>query len=206
MAQMSGTFQLLNSNDLVWSRVLGQYLLGKREDLNDLMAWNADGTRMPYKMHSEYLRRLFLNNDLAEGRYCVGGRPIALTDIHAPIFAVGTISDHVAPWRSTFKIQLLSDTDVTYVLTTGGHNAGIVSEPGHPNRSYQMTTKRAMDKYSDPDSWAASAPRTEGSWWPAWQQWLASHGDEKAAPPRMGAAEHGYPALCAAPGQYVLQD
>ena len=98
---------------------------------------------MPYRMHSEYLRRLFLNNDLAEGRFTVADKPIALTDIHAPIFTVGTLRDHVAPWRSTYKINLLTDTDVTYLLTVGGHNAGIVSEPGHDGRSFQIMTKPA---------------------------------------------------------------
>jgi polyhydroxyalkanoate synthase len=186
--------------------MLRQYLLGERERMNDLMAWNADATRMPYHMHAEYLRRLFLHNDLAEGRYRVGNRPVALTDIRAPIFAVGTIWDHVAPWRSTYKIHLHADTDVTYVLTTGGHNVGIVSEPDHPGRSFQMATKRATEKYEDPETWQAATPRQEGSWWPAWEKWLARESGGQAPPPAMGAPKRGYPVLEAAPGNYVLRE
>jgi polyhydroxyalkanoate synthase len=204
--QMAGAFQLLRSNDLIWSRMLKQYLLGERETMNDLMAWNTDATRMPYRMHAEYLRQLFLDNDLAEGRYRVGNHPVALTDIRAPIFAVGTVWDHVAPWRSTYKIHLLTDTDVTYALTTGGHNAGIVSEPGHPGRSFQLATKRASDKYEDPETWQAQTPRQEGSWWPAWEKWLAAHSTGWAPPPPMGAPKRGYAILVEAPGSYVLQE
>jgi polyhydroxyalkanoate synthase len=204
--QMSGAFQLLRSNDLIWSRMLKQYLLGKREPMSDLMAWNADATRMPYRMHSEYLRRLFLRNDLAEGRYLVGNRPVALTDIRVPVFAVGTTRDHVAPWRSTYKIHLLTDTDITYVLTTGGHNAGIVSEPGHAGRSFQMATKRATDRYDDPDAWQASMPVQQGSWWPAWHDWLAARSAGKVAPPALGAPDRGYPVLGDAPGAYVRRE
>jgi polyhydroxyalkanoate synthase len=202
--QMAGAFQLLRSNDLIWSHMLKQYLLGEREPMSDLMAWNADATRMPARMHGEYLRHLFLDNDLAAGRYRVGDRPVASTDIRAPIFAVGTTRDHVAPWRSTYKIHLQADTDVTYVLTSGGHNAGIVSEPGHPDRSFQLATKRAADKYEDPDSWQANTPIHDGSWWPAWQQWLADHSGGKVSPPAMGAPDRGYPLFCNAPGTYVL--
>jgi polyhydroxyalkanoate synthase len=103
--QMASAFQLLRSNDLIWSRVSRDYLLGERADSSDLMAWNADATRLPYRMHSEYLRKLFLHNDLAEGRYLVEGRPISLSDVHTPMFVVGTIRDHVAPWKSTYKIH-----------------------------------------------------------------------------------------------------
>ena len=139
--QMAGAFQMLRSNDLVWSRLVHEYLMGERRPMIDLMAWNADATRMPYRMHSEYLRQLFLDNDLAEGRFLVDGRPVALSDIRVPMFAVGTLRDHVAPWRSTYKINLQLDTEVTYLLTGGGHNAGIVSEPGHDGRSFQVLTK-----------------------------------------------------------------
>ena len=170
--QMSGAFQMLRSNDLVWSRMVHEYLMGERTPMIDLMAWNADATRLPYRMHSEYLRQLFLDNELAEGRFMVDGRPVVLSDIRAPVFAVGTLRDHVAPWRSTYKINLQTDTDVTYLLTGGGHNAGIVSEPGHDGRSFQVMTKQADDRYLDPDAFLETAPRKEGSWWPEWVAWL----------------------------------
>jgi polyhydroxyalkanoate synthase len=204
--QMAGAFQLLRSNDLVWSRMVRSYLMGERESMNDLMAWNADATRMPYRMHSEYLRHLFLDNDLVEGRYAVDGRPVALTDIRAPIFAVGTTRDHVAPWRSVFKIHLLTDTEVTFLLTSGGHNAGIVSEPGRPRRTYQMRTNSHQDHYADPDTWVATTPRQDGSWWPAWVRWLEARSGAPAAPPTIGAPAAGYAPIGDAPGIYVLQE
>ena len=197
--QMAGAFQLLRSNDLIWSRRLHHYLLGRDEQDSDLMAWNADATRMPCRMHSEYLRRLFLHNDLAEGRYRTAGRHIALPDIGAPVFAVGTLTDHVAPWRSVYKLQLLTDTDVTFLLTSGGHNAGVVSPPGQPRRSYQLATHRHGDAYIDADTWQRETPRHDGSWWPAWQAWLAARSGPQVAPPSLGAA------LGDAPGSYVLQ-
>ena len=170
--QMAGAFQMLRSNDLVWSRMVHEYMLGEREPMTDLMAWNADTTRLPYRMHSQYLRELFLGNDLAEGHFMVGGKPIALSDVRVPVFAVGTEWDHVAPWRSTYKINLQTDTEVTYVLTAGGHNAGIVSEPGHPGRGYRVGVKRVGDRYLDPDRFLIEAQHKEGSWWPEWTAWL----------------------------------
>ncbi|CAA7618098.1 Poly-beta-hydroxybutyrate polymerase [Magnetospirillum sp. UT-4] len=202
--QMAGAFQMLRSNDLVWSRMVRHYFLGESEHSNDLMAWNSDATRMPYKMHTEYLRRLFLNNMLAKGRYTVEGRPIALTDIRVPICAVGTTKDHVAPWKSVYKIGILTDTEVTFILCNGGHNAGIVSEPGHRGRSYQIATRADADKYVDPDTWAAVTPRQEGSWWEPWREWLVKHSSGTTAPPALGAPERGYPPLAEAPGYYVL--
>jgi polyhydroxyalkanoate synthase len=204
--QMAGAFQLLRSNDLIWSRLVHDYLLGDRQPLTDLMAWNADGTRMPYRMHSEYLRKFFLNNDLAEGRYEAAGRPVTLTDIRVPLFAASTVKDHVAPWRSVYKIYLLTDAEITFVLTTGGHNAGIVSEPGHPRRSYQLATRKPGDRYMDPEAWHAITPRREGSWWPAWQAWLEKYSSRPVAAPPPGAPDRGYFPLGDAPGTYVLQE
>ena len=204
MGQMAGAFQLLRSNDLVWSRMVREYLMGERAPMSDLMAWNADGTRMPSRMHSEYLRSLYLRNDLADGRFRVNGRPVALTDLQAPIFCVGTDRDHVAPWRSVYKLHLLTDAEITFVLASGGHNTGVVSEPGHPKGSYRVA-KRAYDgKYVDPDAFMATAPQHEGSWWREWQRWLVEHSGEPDSPPSMGAPEKGYGALAAAPGTYVL--
>ncbi|MFO0907985.1 MAG: alpha/beta fold hydrolase [Isosphaeraceae bacterium] len=201
---MAGAFQLLRSTDLIWSRLVHDYLLGQRQPLTDLMAWNADATRMPYRMHSEYLRRLYLNNELAEGKYVVGSRPVTLTDIRVPILAVGTEKDHVAPWPSVYKLHLLTDSDVTFILTNGGHNAGIVSEPGHLHRHYQISVRHALEPYVDPEQWRERMPVIDGSWWPAWQAWIASHSSSKVAPPPLGDSAHSYPAIAPAPGSYVL--
>jgi polyhydroxyalkanoate synthase len=202
--QMAGAFELLSSNDLIWSHLANDYLQGKRRGMNDLMAWDADATRMPYRMHSEYLSHLFLKNDLAEGRYEVDGEPVALEDITAPIFCVGTVRDHVAPWKSVYKIHLLTDSEVTFVLTSGGHNAGIVSEPGHKGCTYQIATAKHNARYIPPGQWQHQTPLQEGSWWEAWQEWLAGHSEGKRTPPSMGNEAKGLAPLADAPGKYVF--
>jgi len=198
--QMAGAFEMLRSNDLVWSKIVHDYLLGTRQPMTDLMAWNADATRMPYRMHSEYLRKLFLDNDLAEGRLTAADRLVSLGDIRAPIFAVGTEHDHVAPWRSTYKINLQTDTEVTYLLVSGGHNVGIVAEPGHAGHGFRIHAK-AAGEHSDPDLFLRQAHAKDGSWWPEWVTWLATHSDAKQVPPPSGT--DAYPALGDAPGSYV---
>jgi polyhydroxyalkanoate synthase len=199
--QMAGAFQLLRSNELIWSRLSHDYLMGEGAPLNDLMAWNADATRLPYRMHSEYLRQLFLDNDLAEGRYQVGGRSVSLSDIHAPMFVVGTLADHVAPWRSVYKIHYQVDADVTFLLTSGGHNAGVVAPPEEPGHSYQVLIKAADAPYVGPDEWLKLAPHVEGSWWPEWAKWLAARSGTPCDPPQIGVG--GAPGLPDAPGDYV---
>lgn len=204
--QMAGAFQLLRSNDLVWSRLVRDYLMGERAPMIDLMAWNADSTRMPYRMHAEYLRRLYLDNELAAGRLMVDGRPAALQNIRAPIFVVGTERDHVAPWRSVYKIHYLTDTEVTFVLTSGGHNAGIVSEPGRRGRRFRVALKTYDSACLGADEWAAAAAAKDGSWWAEWFGWLEERSTKaRVVPPAMGAPESGCPPLMDAPGSYVLQ-
>ena len=198
--QMAGAFKLLRSHDLVWSLAVNQYLLGQRAPMNDLMAWNADSTRMPRRMHSEYLRKLFLNNDLFSGRYRVGDRPIALSDMRLPLFCVATMSDHVSPWRSVHKIHLINACDIDFILTSGGHNAGIVSEPGHRGRHYYAACKGHDTCYTDPDRWLDIAEEHDGSWWEAWRDWL-----ERVSPGQQQSARQPAAALCPAPGTYVLQ-
>jgi poly[(R)-3-hydroxyalkanoate] polymerase subunit PhaC len=204
--QMAGAFQMLRSNDLTWSRMIHDYLLGERQVMTDLMAWNADATRMPYRMHSDYLRKLFLDNDLAEGRFVAGAEPVSLTDIRVPIFAVGTERDHVAPWRSTYKINLQTETEVTYLLTTGGHNVGIVSEVGYAGgRSFRVRKHGPKDHYLDPDRFLIEARQKEGTWWPEWASWLEEHSGALTVPPPMGPRQASLPVLSDAPGSYVLQ-
>lgn len=204
--QMSGVFMALRSNELFWARAISEYLLGERETATDLMAWSEDQTRMPYRMHSEYLRGLFLENRLTAGRYAVDDEVIALKDIAAPMFVVGTETDHIAPWRSVYKAHLFTDNELTFVLTNGGHNAGIVSEPGRPGRRYHLDVRARNDRYVSADHWRERARLFEGSWWLAWAGWLERlSATARVAPPSMGAPEKGYAPLTPAPGDYVLQ-
>ena len=198
--QMAGAFRLLRSNDLIWSVAVSQYLLGRRAPINDLMAWNADSTRMPARMHSQYLRRLFLDNDLFSGRYRVGDRPVALSDLRLPIFAVATMSDHVSPWRSVHKIHLLSACEVQFVLTSGGHNAGIVSEPDHKGRHYYTAVHSRGGCYVNPDRWVEMADERDGSWWSEWIAWL-----ERVSPGGQVPAREVHDGLGPKPGRYVLE-
>ena len=202
--QMAGAFKILRSNDLVWSKMMREYLLGERDPVTDLGTWNADQTRLPYRMHSQYLHGLFLENRLTAGRYAVEGKVIALKDIEAPTFVVGTETDHIAPWRSVYKVQLFTDNELTFLLTNGGHNAGIVSEPGHRERRYRMATRKHGDRYIDSDTWLTRAQSYDGSWWPTWAAWIESKSDaERVKSPSMGAPSRGLMPLCPAPGVYV---
>ncbi len=160
---------------------------------------NRDTTRLPYRLHSECLHKLFLGNELATGKLCVGGRPIALSDLDLPLFVAGTEHDHGSPWRSVYKLHLLTQAELTFLLTSGGHNAGIVSEPGHPRRRYHVYTRLAAAPYLSPEQFLDMAEYREGSWWPAWHDWLVAHSTERCT--RQAPARD----LADAPGAYVLE-
>jgi polyhydroxyalkanoate synthase len=207
--QMAGAFQLINSKDLVWSKLVHEYLMGAQTPMTALRAWNADATRLPARMHSEYLRRLYLNNDLAEGRYPVAGEPVTLSDIELPMFVLATEGDHVSPWKSVYKIQRLTRAPIAFALSTGGHNVGIVNPPAgplaHPQAAYRFATHGPGKAPADPQAWVDASAAHAGSWWPCWQHWLAGHSGARVAPPKLtplraagGAAD--------APGSYVLQE
>ena len=204
--QMGGAFQLLRTYDLLWAPTIGTYLRGERIGVNDLMSWNADGTRMAYRMHTDYLHQLYLNNDLAEGRYVANGEQLELSDIRVPMFVVGTETDHVAPWRSVYKVgKLVRSTDYTFCLTSGGHNAGIISGPQHPKRRHRVHTSRSGARLLSPDKYLEKVEPLPGSWWPTWAKWLEERsGARKVAPPSMGAPKQGLKPLGKAPGTYVL--
>src|SRR5262249_52443583 len=155
--QMAGAFRILRSSDLIWSRMVRDYLIGEREPPNDLMSsnaaapslcrGNADQPRIPIPCLPAIPPKLSPNTAPPEAPYRAGGKPIALSDLHTPMFVVGTLRDHVAPWKSTYKIHFLADAEITYVLTSGGHNAGILAAPYEDAHSYQILTKAESDPY-----------------------------------------------------------
>lgn len=202
--RMAGAFNMLRSQDLIWSRMAREYLLGERDHDSDLGAWSRDATRMPYRMHSEYLRRLFLGNDLASGRFEAGGEPVFLADIRVPVFAVATEADHIAPWHSVYKLTHLLHGEATFALASGGHNSGIISAPGNPRAQFRLMQHHSGSAHESPDDWAAEVAPQQGSWWPAWCNWLRALAPGEVPPPPMGHPEAGYAVLKAAPGSYVL--
>jgi len=201
---MTGAFTSLRVSDLVYEPNVNRYLLGQDRKLNGLLAWNTDGTRMPYRMHMEYLRNCYIENNLAGSRYRVDGETVSIDDISVPGFVVGTVTDHVAPWKSVYEIHRLTHNELTFVLTTGGHNAGIACGPEHPRRKHQVAVRAPGDRYDDPDSWFATHKAVPGSWWSTWNRWLDERMSGMRVPPKTGAPRKGYKTLGDAPGEYVF--
>src|SRR5664279_331569 len=202
--RMGAAFAMLRASDLIWAPAVKHYLRGERGSINDLMAWNADGTRMPCRMHSEYLTRLYLRNELSEGTFSVAGHTVDLRQISVPMFVVGTETDHVAPWHSAYKTRgLTRSSDYTFLLTSGGHNAGIVSGAVNSKRRHRTLHWADATSQISPEQYLETATLRPGSWWPTWQEWLAKHSTAGVAPPVMGNSAAGFPPLCDAPGGYV---
>ena len=179
-SEMAGTFNLLRSNDLIWSFVVNNYLMGKDPFPFDLLYWNSDSTRMPAKMHSFYLRNMYLANKLKEpGGITLSGVPVDIRKVKIPTYFISTAEDHIAPWKSVYKGARALSGPVRFVLGGSGHIAGIVNPPAANKYCYWINPELPEDS----DAWLAAAARHEGSWWPDWQAWMESNnrGDKVVA-------------------------
>ncbi len=195
---MAQVFNMLRENDLIWSFVVNNYLMGREPMPFDLLYWNSDNTRMPAMMHSMYLRQMYLENRLVEtGGITLAGVPIDLRKIKVPTYIISAHDDHIAPWKSTYAATQLYGGPVRFVLSASGHIAGVVNPPAA--NKYCYWTKAKTPK--DPDAWFKNAKRHEGSWWPDWQKWVAkaAGGEVKARTPGKG----GLKAIEEAPGSYA---
>ncbi|MBT7248414.1 MAG: class I poly(R)-hydroxyalkanoic acid synthase [Rhodospirillaceae bacterium] len=198
--EMASTFNMLRSNDLIWSFVINNYLLGKDPFPFDLLYWNADSTRMPAAMHSFYLRNMYLENKLVEpGGIELAGEKLDLRKIKVPSYIISTREDHIAPWKSTYRATQLYKGDTRFVLAGSGHIAGIVNPPAKPNYGYWTNDK--LPKTAD--AWFKSADEHEGSWWPDWDKWTKKLSGKETVPARK-PGDGKLKVLCDAPGTYVM--
>ncbi len=199
--QISAAFDLLQPRELIWHRIAQKYLMGERPRSFDLMAWDKDTTRLPYRMHSQYLREFYLHNTLAEYEFEIDDEVLDMDLVATPMFVVSTENDHIAPWKSVYKIHYLTDTEVTFVLANRGHNGGIISEPGHEGREFRIATREQGGRSTQAGKWMRQHTTKPGSWWINWHEWLAAHSHGQDVPPSMGNMH--YPQLEKAPGTYV---
>ena len=199
-SEMGGTFNMLRSNDLIWSFVVNNYLMGKQPFPFDLLYWNSDSTRMPYKMHSFYLRNMYLKNLLKEpGGIELQGVPIDISKIKTPSYFISTIEDHIAPWKSTYLGAARLGGPVRYVLGGSGHIAGIVNPPAA--NKYGSWTNESKSLPKTPDAWFEGTRQHPGSWWADWQQWITALDDTQV--PARDPAKGKLKPLEDAPGSYV---
>jgi len=195
---MATVFNLLRANDLIWSFVVNNYLLGREPLPFDLLYWNADSTRMPAAMHSFYLRNMYLENRLVQpGGIALAGEPLDLRAIDVPIYQLSTESDHIAPWMSTYALSRLVRGPYRFVLSGSGHIAGVINPPA-ANKYYYLT---GTENPPSADDWMARAERRAGSWWPDWGAWVARHGGGTV--PARTPGDGALPVIEDAPGSYV---
>ncbi len=193
---MAGTFDVLRANDLIFNYVVSNWLMGQDPPAFDILAWNADSTRMPGAMHAFYLRNFYMENKLASGTLEIAGKIIDLSAVKSPTYVVSAINDHIVPWKSAYKTTDLVSGPVRFVLGNGGHIAGIVSPPGP--KAWHMLGK---DTPASAAAWHAAAKRHSGSWWEDWSVWSAEHSGPMGDPPPMGSKRH--PVMAQGPGEYV---
>jgi poly[(R)-3-hydroxyalkanoate] polymerase subunit PhaC len=194
---MHTTFNLLRANDLIWSFVVNNYLLGKQPFPFDLLYWNADSTRMPAAMHSFYLRKMYQQNLLTEpGGITLGGVPLDLRKIKTPAFLLSTREDHIAPWRSTYAATQIYSGPIKFVLSASGHIAGVVNPPGSKYGHWENESNPPA-----PEDWLAGATYSEDSWWPFWEKWVMKYGGGEV--PAREPGDGKLPPIEDAPGSYV---
>jgi polyhydroxyalkanoate synthase subunit PhaC len=196
--EMSGMFDLLRAQDLIWNYVVSGWLMGEKPPAFDILAWNADGTRMPAEMHSFYLRCCYVENQLARGEMTLAGTRLRLEDVRSPAYVLSARDDHIAPWKSSYATTQLLGGDVRFVLSSSGHVAGIVNPP--TSRRSHWTND---DLPANPEAWLAGATEHAGSWWQDWADWVARLAGDRRPPPPTGSER--FPALADAPGSYVHQ-
>lgn len=197
---MATTFDLLRARDLVFRYVPGRWLMGEKSPAFDVLAWNGDAVRMPATMHTEYLEALYGQNRLARGDYELGGQKLDLKDVKIDLYVVGAVNDHIVPWTSSFAVTGLTGGKVRYVLSNGGHIAGVVNPPG-PKAWVEALPEGEDDTTGTAESWRAAAARTSASWWEDWTAWSKKRGGKLVAPPSTGSEKHA--PLTDAPGDYV---
>ena len=191
--ELGGPFMLMKANDLVWRYVVSSWQMGKSPEPFDLLAWNADGTRLPAAMHSQYLRGCYLENALTRpGGMVIDGVRVDMSKVSTPLYVLGSQVDHIVPWRSSYRTTGLVGDDVLYRLSSGGHIAGLVNPPGGKKAKFWASEEHP----ADPDAWLASAEEHQGSWWEDWSAWAGDRSGPQAAPPKL-------PDGAAAPGSYV---
>lgn len=195
-AEMAGTFDALRPNDLIWNYVAGNWLMGQTPPAFDILAWNADGTRIPAATHSTYLRSFYVENRLARGVMTLGERHLRLDDIESEVYVLAASEDHITPWKSSYKTVGLLACPIRFVLSSAGHIAGIVNPPG-PKRVHWTNDDLPLE----PDAWRAAATEIPGTWWNDWAAWIESRAGDQVPPPAIGSTVH--PALADAPGTYV---
>jgi polyhydroxyalkanoate synthase subunit PhaC len=195
--QMATTFDALRPNDLIFNYVVSNWLLGQDPPAFDILAWNSDNTRMPATMHAFYLRSLYLRNELARGVMEIKGQRLSLAGVKNDVYVVGAINDHIVPWPASYKTTGLMGGDVRYVLSSGGHIAGIVNPPG-PKAWYELGT---APNPATAQQWREAAERHGGSWWEDWAKWAGRRAGRRTEPPAMGSEK--YPAIADAPGSYI---
>jgi poly[(R)-3-hydroxyalkanoate] polymerase subunit PhaC len=190
--ELSGPFTWMRGNDLVWNYVISGWFMGKEPPAFDILAWNADATRLPARMHSQYLRACYLRNELVEpGAFEIDGTALDLSKVTTPLYVLSAERDHIAPWRSAYRTTQLVSGETRHVLTSGGHIAGMVNPPG-PKASHRVNS----DTPASAEEWLEGSELVQGSWWDDWAEWASARSGDRVAPPKLPDGEP-------APGQYV---